>query len=167
MDSALLELERTLKDAIAGMTPEDLARHPTGKWSSEQILDHLNLTYLATIKNFERMLAAGRPTASGDRNTRRWPRLLITGLGFFPSGRSAPEQVRPRGTPAEQLRREILGNLGRMDELISECERRFGQGRPVTNHPILGPLTAREWRRFHLAHGRHHARQIRRLKRRR
>jgi hypothetical protein len=29
------------------------------------------------------------------------------------------------------------------------------------DHPFLGPLTASQWRKFHLVHGRHHARQIR------
>jgi hypothetical protein len=28
---------------------------------------------------------------------------------------------------------------------------------------MLGPLTAGQWRKFHLIHGRHHAKQIRRL----
>jgi hypothetical protein len=52
-----------------------------------------------------------------------------------------------------------------MDELIAEGERRFGQACPLADHPILGPLTGREWRNFHLAHGKHHVRQIRRLER--
>lgn len=165
MDSALLKLERALARAMAGMSREDLARHPEGKWSSGEILDHLNLTYRGTIKNLERTLAAGRPTATVDRRSKRWPRLLITRLGFFPSGRAAPEPVCPRGTPAEQLEREIFQNLARMDELIAEAERRFGPTCPLADHPILGPLTGREWRNFHLVHGRHHARQIRRRKR--
>jgi hypothetical protein len=28
----------------------------------------------------------------------------------------------------------------------------------------LGPLTGAQWRKFHLVHGRHHARQIRQLR---
>jgi hypothetical protein len=51
-----------------------------------------------------------------------------------------------------------------MENLISECDSQFGHGKPIAEHPILGPLTAREWRKFHWVHGRHHARQIIRLK---
>lgn len=165
MDSALRKLERVLGEAIAGMSLEDLRRHPQAKWSAEEILDHLNLTYRGTIKNFERTLARGTPTATVDRRTKRWLRLLITRLGVFPPGRAATERVLPRGTPAEQLKQELFQNLARMEELIGESERRFGGGCPLADHPMLGPLTGREWRNFHLAHGKLHARQITRLKR--
>jgi hypothetical protein len=32
------------------------------------------------------------------------------------------------------------------------------------DHPILGPLTGGQWRKFHLVHGLHHVKQIRRLR---
>ncbi|MGZ7099671.1 MAG: DUF1569 domain-containing protein [Candidatus Angelobacter sp.] len=34
------------------------------------------------------------------------------------------------------------------------------------DHPVLGPLTAAEWRKFHLVHGLHHVKQIRSLRER-
>jgi Protein of unknown function (DUF1569) len=160
----LSNLRNVLANAIKGMSAEDFARHPAGKWNSSEILDHLNLTYLGTIKNFERCLATGKPGASVDRRIRQWQRRTIVWLGYFPSGRKSPERVLPRGTPVQQLSTEIFENITRMDELISECDARFGPGKPLADHPILGPLTAREWRKFHLVHGKHHARQIVRLK---
>lgn len=163
MHQKLAKLQDAICKAIAGMTPEHLACHPDGKWSSADILDHLNLTYLGTIKNFERCLAAGHPTADADRDRKRWQRRVIVWLGFFPRGRKSPERVMPRGTPAERLTREIFQSIARMDDVIAECESRFGPG-PLAQHPILGPLTADEWRKFHLVHGKHHARQIARLK---
>ena len=48
-----------------------------------------------------------------------------------------------------------------MDEAIAQCEQRYGSRAMVLDHPVLGPLTARQWRKFHLAHGRHHVKQIR------
>lgn len=164
MDPKLAELQNVLADAIRGMSVEDLGRHADGKWSSAEILDHLNLTYLGTIKNFERCLASGQSRASADRSSERWQRIGVIGLGFFPPGRQSPERVRPRGTPAEQLTKEIFENITRMDNLIQECDLRFGNGNPVADHPSLGPLTASEWRKFHLVHGKHHARQILRSK---
>jgi hypothetical protein len=34
----------------------------------------------------------------------------------------------------------------------------------VLDHLILGPLTAAQWRKFHWIHGRHHVKQILRLR---
>ncbi|HEV2698918.1 MAG TPA: DinB family protein [Terriglobales bacterium] len=164
MHSKLARLQQVLSDAIHGMTPEELTLHPQGKWSAAEILEHLNLTYIGTIKNLDRCLAAGKSGASSDRSKRRWARLLITHLGFFPSARESPERVRPRGTPPDQVKTEVMGNIARMDEVISRCESEFAPRRPIADHPVLGPLTAAEWRGFHITHGKHHARQIIRLR---
>ena len=164
VDAKLSDLRRTLAQAIEGMSADDFARHPPDKWSSAEILDHLNLSYLGTIKNFERCLASGKPGATSDRHSKRWARRVITGLGFFPSGRKSPERILPRGTPIEKLRTEVFENIARMDAVISECDLRFGKGQPIAEHPALGPLTAHEWRKFHLVHGKHHVRQIEKLK---
>jgi len=164
VSSKLSELRDHLAAAIAGMSADDLTRHPEGKWSSGEILDHLNLTYLGTIKNCERCLAMGKSGASLDRRAKRWQRRGILWLGFFPPGRKSPERVLPRGTPVGQLSTEIFENIARMESIIAECDTRFGKGKSIADHPILGPLTASEWRKFHWVHGRHHARQIIRLK---
>ena len=60
MHPKFVRLRRTLSDAIAGMDIDDLCRHPEGKWSTAEILDHLNLTYLGTIRNLERRIAEGK-----------------------------------------------------------------------------------------------------------
>jgi hypothetical protein len=164
MDAKLSELSSVIEAAVRGMAAEDLVRHREGKWSTLQILDHLNLTYVGTIKNFERCLATGRPGASSDRHSRRWRRLVVTGLGIFPSGRKSPIRVEPRGDPPQELPSEILKNLVRMSEVIAESDVRFGRGKPLADHPILGPLTATEWRKFHLVHGKHHVKQILKLR---
>jgi len=160
MHKKMVRLQDVLSHAIHGMSAEDLALHPPGKWSAAEILEHLNLTYIGTIKNLERCLAAGKPGASPDRKKMRWPRLVVTQMGFFPGGRESPERVRPRGTPAELVKSEIMKNLSRMDEVISRCESCFDSRQAIADHPFLGPLTASEWRGFHAAHGKHHARQI-------
>ncbi len=164
MDAKLAELQAAIAATIRDMTDEEFARHPAGKWSTAEILEHLNLTYMGTIKNFDRCLASGKSGASPDRSRTRWRRLVITGLGYFPPGRKSPERVQPRGTPVLQIKSEVLQNIVRMDHLIAECEARFGSRIPVADHPILGPLTATEWRKFHLVHGKHHVKQILRLR---
>jgi hypothetical protein len=72
--------------------------------------------------------------------------------------------VLPRALPLDQVVVEVMQNLARMEEIIRECEERFGNTKPVADHPVLGPLTVKEWRKFHLVHGKHHARQILRLR---
>ena len=164
MTSKLSDLRDRLAAAIDGMSAEDLVRHPEGKWSSAEILDHLNLTYRGTIKNCERCLASGKPGTRTDRSSKRWQRRGILWLGYFPPGRKSPERALPRGTPIPQLTTEIFENIARMESVIADCDAQFGHGQVIAEHPILGPLTASEWRKFHWVHGRHHAQQIIRLK---
>ena len=163
MHSKLTKLHSALADAMRGLTPTQLTRHSEGKWSPRPILEHLNISYTGTIKGLERCLQAGATNAGSDRRSKRLPRLLIVNIGYFPPRRKSPERALPRGAAPEKVTAEILGNVVRLDELIRECEIRFGR-KPVVDHPVLGPLTAAEWRKFHLVHGRHHAKQIRRLK---
>ena len=164
MNDTLEQLRTAITEAIHGMTPAELARHPDGKWCAAEILDHLNLTYIGTAKNLQRCLTAGQTLASPDRRSKRWPRFFLTGLGLFPSGRKSPERVLPRNLPPSQVTVEVIQNLTHMEEIIRECEARFGNSKPVADHPVLGPLTTNEWSKFHLVHGRHHAKQILRLR---
>lgn len=164
MHPKLARLQSTLSNAVLEISSEELTRRPQGKWSIAEILEHLNLSYVGTIKNFERCLADGKPRAGADRARHRWARLAVTRLGVFPSGRKSPERALPRGMDSAQVKSEVMTNLDRMDSVISRCEAAFPGGIPLADHPILGPLTASEWRGFHWAHGRHHARQIVKLR---
>lgn len=91
-------------------------------------------------------------------------RFVVLNLNHMPSGREAPSHTLPRGLSAETVVAEIGAKISAMDEIITRCERSLGSGR-LLDHSILGPLTAAQWRKFHLVHGRHHVKQIRRLRR--
>lgn len=166
MHKKMAKLHSGVSSAIRSAELADLTRRPKGKWSAAEILEHLNLTYLGTIKTLERRLAEGKAHPSSSRSAKRWQRIAVVRLGLFPPGRKSPEPAVPRGMPAQRVMSEILGNLARMDELITECERKFSPRQPIAEHPILGPLTAAEWRGFHLTHGRHHVKQLEVLKKR-
>ncbi len=56
MDSSLEKLKQALESALAGMSNEQMCRHPAGKWSAAEVLEHLYLTYTGTVKGFERVL---------------------------------------------------------------------------------------------------------------
>jgi hypothetical protein len=65
----------------------------------------------------------------------------------------------------DEVTRGITPQIAAMDEIIAQCEARFGKRTLLLDHPVLGPLTARQWRKFHWIHGRHHLKQIKELRR--
>jgi len=164
MDAYLERLQQAITSATQGMSAEDLQRHPEGKWSATEVLEHLYHTYSGSVKGFERCLHEGKPLARTPLLKDRMRTLVVTGLGYLPEGRKAPERTRPRGMMADEVMREIGPRLSAMDDLMTQCEARFGKRTRVLDHPILGPLTARQWRKFHWVHGQHHLKQIRRLR---
>ena len=161
MDSYLERLRQELEDAIAGASPGDLTRGPVGKWNAAEILEHLFLTYKNTNRGLAKCLEQGTPLVARARLKHRMAALLVVNLGYLPAGRKAPERATPRGMPREEVQQAIAPELQRMGLSLDDCERRFGAGTKIMDHPLLGPLTAGEWRKFHWVHGRHHARQIR------
>ena len=166
MDSHLEKLQQALGEATAGMSAEERSWHPPGKWCVDEVLEHLYLTYTGTIRGFTRALEAGKLPAVSATPAQRARILLVVGLGYFPEGRKAPAGVVPRGLAG--VGAEISERIAEMDKIIGRCERELGggkfRGRAILEHPILGPLTAGQWRKFHLVHGMHHVKQIRRLR---
>lgn len=164
MDTYLQRLREAIISATVDMNAEDLTRHPEGKWSTAQVLEHLYLSYSGTVKGFERCLQAGKPLARAPVLKDRMRAFVVTGLGHFPTGRQAPERTRPRGMAVDEITRGIAPQILAMDEIIAQCEARFGKRTLLLDHPVLGPLTARQWRKFHWLHGRHHLKQIKKLR---
>jgi Protein of unknown function (DUF1569) len=164
MDPYLERLQEAIKSATAGMSAEDLKRHPEGKWSTAEVLEHLYLSYTGTVKGCERCLEVGKPLATISTWRQRVATAVVVGMGYLPSGRQAPSQTRPRGTPAEKVVAEIGSQVESMDEWIGRCEERYGKATKIFDHPVLGPLTGQQWRKFHLVHGQHHVKQILRLR---
>ena len=164
MDSRLEKLKQALESAVEGMSSEQLSWHAPGKWCAAELLEHLYLSYAGTINGFERVMQAGKPLATRPSMTHRVQTFVVVGLGYMPSGRNAPDVARPRGVPVEKVRSEIGTKLVGMDAIIAQCEARFGGRVHVLDHPILGPLSAPQWRKLHLVHGRHHLKQLLRLR---
>jgi hypothetical protein len=164
MDSYLERLQAAIISATEGMTTPDLTRHPAGKWSTAEVLEHLYLSYTGTTKGCERCLQAGKPLARTPNLKDRLATAVVVGAGYFPPGREAPKQTRPRGVPAEKVAVDIGPQIVAMDILLGQCETRYGKRTRILDHPELGPLTAAQWRKFHWVHGKHHVKQILRLR---
>jgi hypothetical protein len=160
MDSRLEKLRENLASAVEGLSSEQLSWHLPGKWCAAEVLEHLYLTYTGTITGLERVMRKGKPLASRASRAQRVLTFVVVGLGHMPAGRKAPTVAQPRGLPAEQVRNEMGAKLLAMDAIIAQCEVRFGRGVKLLDHPILGPLTATQWRKLHLVHGRHHEKQL-------
>jgi len=164
MDSRLGKLKQSLESAVEGMSGEQLSWHLPGKWCAAELLEHLYLTYTGTIKGFERVIASGKPLGSRASMSQRMRTFVVVGLGHMPGGVKAPAVAVPKGLPIDTVRSEIAAKLEAMDAIIAQCEARFGGRVHVLDHPILGPLTAPQWRKLHVVHGRHHHKQILQLR---
>jgi len=160
MDSYLERLHQAVAAATQGMCDEDPESRSDGKWSAAEVLEHLYLTYTGTSKAFDRCLQAGKPLASASTLKHRVAAFLVTELGYFPEGRKSPEHACPKGISTEKVVADICPQIAAMDKIIAQCQERFGSRKKVLDHPVLGPLTASQWRKFHWVHGRHHIKQI-------
>ena len=86
MDVYLQRLQEAIASATRDMSAEDLRRHPEGKWSTAEVLEHLYLTYTGTTKAFERCLQAGEPQARTPMLKDRVRAFVVTELGPLTRG---------------------------------------------------------------------------------
>jgi Protein of unknown function (DUF1569) len=164
LDRYLQELQQAIAAATSGMTAEQLTLHPEGKWCVAEVLEHLYLTYRGTVKGCERCLEQNKALARTPTLPDRVRTAVVVSFGYMPPGRKAPERSTPRGMPAEEVVKAVGAEIVAMNDLLAKCEARFGQNTRIFDHPVLGPLTAGQWRKFHWVHGRHHVKQISKLR---
>jgi hypothetical protein len=157
MDAQFEQLQNLILSVIDRYSEESLLRSGApGKWSAAEVVEHLSLTYTLTTKAFRRCLEAGQPLAGSPTFRQRMVIIAVLGLGYFPRGREAPAAVHPKGLGRKSLS-QLKASIRDMDEIIALCEVRYGKASRIVDHPVLGPLTARQWRKFHWVHTRHHA----------
>jgi hypothetical protein len=166
MSPELAGLEVRMNAALRALDAEQAQSVPLRRpdaWSIQQIVEHLRLTYESTCATFEVRILKGTPTRAKPTLAQRAGQVAVLRLGYFPSGRQAPERVCPavRLEPQSgwELAERFCDDLARMDDWIARAERLFGEQQAVS-HTVLGPLSAREWRAFHRVHGVHHLKQI-------
>ena len=170
MDVILQQLQQEIATSLQGLdATQTQLRSVTDpdKWSIQQIVKHLNLTYTNTEVAISARLAKGTPTRAQPTAQQRIRQFAVTTLGYGPSGREAPTPVcPPADSPplsGKELTHETATGLARIDQLFTQAEAIFGSHRAIS-HIVLGPLSIHQWRRFHLTHGRHHLRQIRAIR---
>ena len=161
MHSHLQKTRDAIDQATNGMTLEEMTWHPDGKWCSAEILEHLALAFGGTAKFLSKVAADGKCVASKLTLKQRVGIAVVTGGEFIPGGRKAPAGVTPKGSvPPDQVLPTLRKYLADMDEAINACEGKLGTKVRIADHPVLGPLTVSQWRKFHMVHTRHHMKQI-------
>lgn len=161
------QLNHALAYSLHGLDSAQTQLRPLkrkNRWSIQQIVEHLLLTYSSTEDAIAARLAKGRPTRAKPGLMQRVSQYTVIRLGYFPRGRKAPALVMPPAETAaalsgEELAHKVREQLLRLHELCNDAEKAFDE-RKCAKHHVLGPLNVAQWRRFHLIHGEHHARQI-------
>jgi len=164
VDPHLKRLQDEVSVSIQGLSTKELRWHRPEKWCVAEILEHLYLTYTGTTKGFSRLLASGNAQRNVPTLRQRLQAFVVTGAGYFPHGVKSPPVAMPRGLPSEKAIAEIVLRIAEMDEMMSCCAAKFGADTKVLDHPVLGPFSVSQWRKFHLVHGRHHLKQIRQIR---
>lgn len=154
-----------MEAATAGLSDGELGslRLAERKWSAAEILEHLRLTFSSTARVMAKVATAPLPVRRA--TLKEWiATAVVIRLGYMPSGREAPDLARPRQVEVNGIRTAFRQALSDMDRAMERCEHAKATTQKIAPHPILGPLSLREWRKFHLVHTRHHMAQIRRMR---
>ena len=170
MQEELERLESALAVALRGLSAHGTQQTPRAnpeKWTIQQIVEHLLLSYRSTVRLVQVRLDRGTPTQARPSLAQRLGQLGVITLGHFPRGRQAPTPVCPdlAASPqaGEELMRGVHEQIEQMDHVLTQAQALFN-GQRFASHVILGPLSADQWRKFHLVHGRHHVKQIHRIR---
>ncbi|HUA96714.1 MAG TPA: DUF1569 domain-containing protein [Terracidiphilus sp.] len=137
-------------------------------WTTQDVIEHLILTYRNTGEYLDRYLARKSPSQKPLRAKHRVLQFLVVRCGGFPRGVTAPEAVCPGKCDMSPMTGDELcacmrSELEKLDAQLDECIRTFDKT-PFASHFALGPMTADQWRRFHFVHGRHHLKQLARIR---
>lgn len=169
MHPVLDQVRAALAAELAGKSAEAVARHPQGdvaRWNGWQVVQHLIASWRSTSGGLADRMQKGRPLLTTPTPGQRIMQVAVTRLGFLPSGRQAPSEVRPPDGPSQPVSGDALiaaftEPLIEMDRLLTAIEPSAGRA-PVLTHFVLGPMAVENWRRFHRTHARHHVPQLRR-----
>jgi hypothetical protein len=167
MNSDLLQLHRELTHSLRGLDDTQTQLRPPSrpnKWSIQQIVEHLLLSYTGTETAIKARLAKRTPTRATPSLLQHFGQYTLIHLGYFPTGRKAPPLVTPPPTSlprsGEALAQAVAEHLARLNLLFTEAEDLFGATGRCASHMVLGPLSINQWSRFQLIHGSHHVKQI-------
>lgn len=165
MDPHLRRALDHLDAATRNLSAEDWLRGPAGRWQCAEIVEHLGKAYGTTAYILDKCVKEGAPKGRRPSLRQRLSAAIVVGLGYLPSGVTAPAVTVPTGLSGVEALALARRSLQDLDAAAQRCADVFGPRALVANHPILGGFTVGQWRRFHWIHTRHHVRQIRACRR--
>ena len=126
-------------------------------WSLAQVCEHLALAVQGTVD----LPSPDSPSCDPPEWWRRLNplvrlqrRVMKRGLlwsGMFPKGVPSPKFV----TPSDSA--ELDAAIEKLASAATAFDRKHAQaGARWVYHPLLGPMTGPQWKRFHDLHARHH-----------
>ena len=167
MHPVLKSALKPLAEKIESVSLEDAQVRPLpgqDRWSAQQVIEHLILTYKLTSASVAKQMASGRVPKNKRRMLEFVLRMQTIGLGHMPEGVPAMRAVRPEHFTPEagcDIAVRFMQAAEEMDELLVAARKKFGiQACGV--HPFFGIMRVDEWRRYHALHARHHAGQLER-----
>jgi len=150
---------------ISSVSLEEAQVHPLpgqDRWSAQQIIEHLILTYKLTSDSVDKQLKSGRVPKNRRGMLEFFLRVQTIGLGHMPGGVPAMRAVRPyEFTPqaGTAVASRFLQTAEAMDALLVAARKKFGI-QVCGSHPFFGVMRVDEWRRYHAVHARHHESQL-------
>jgi hypothetical protein len=145
-NSALVE---KVNAALASI-PED-ARPRWGKMNRAQLYGHLHMALRYSMGEGPKM-----PYRGNFVSRHIFRRLILAGLVEIPHNVRLP---RPEGM--KEMPPPPEATFEQVSETLREFLRRLEAGTlPVALHPFFGPMSGREWGKFHCAHLKHHCKQF-------
>jgi hypothetical protein len=155
-----------LAEQIATVSAEEAQIPPLpgqGRWTAQQIIEHLILTYEMTSTAVRRQLKSGKVPRNRRNLLEFLLRVQTIGLGYMPDGVPSIRSVRPGSydpEPGLQIAERYMQTAEEMDALLVEARKKFGI-QACGEHPLFGVMRVDEWRRYHAVHARHHLGQLR------
>ena len=153
---AQLMASATLEEAQVAPLPGQ------GRWSAQQIMEHLILSYQLTSAAVSRQLKTGRVPRSRRSILEFVLRVQTLGLGYMPRGVPAIRAVRPSESTPESgaaITERFRAAAEAMDGQLVAARKKFGI-QACGEHPLFGVMRVDEWRRYHAVHARHHWKQL-------
>lgn len=162
MKVALENSYAELHGLCAPLTAEQAHRKPApDAWSVAEVIEHLTMAETGTYLGIQRRLNQPAATTEEVAATTPMTTIITEKLVVVERKLQAPEAVRPSGRygewPAplaafEKIRKRVL-TLAETDAPEFDTH--------VFPHPVLGPMTIRQWLLFINAHTRRHLPQLR------
>ena len=152
MNRFLQRSHDALQECASRLTLEQLEARPPCKWTIAEILEHLSRAYSHTTAGARKAIAEQKPLSRPVGVGASLRAFVVVECGYLPTGVESPKMVVPIGIDPATALTVATQTLRDMDSALSEAGERFGLHTNVMNHPIIGPLSVRQWRKFHWVH---------------